>query len=345
MTIVDGETRIAWLTPEDAAWPQVLSRFEHDVYHLPRYAAFSARHEGGEPSALWVRSADAELFMPLLVRDIPGAPRWRDASSPYGYPSPLVRWRTPEGARSALEALRGACEDARIVSVFARLHPLLSRWPKVTVPSATRVRHGATYWLDLSDDDAAFAAKLRRDHKHKINRSWKQGYTAVMNDWSHFAAFEAMYAQTMRRVGAGRFYFFTAEYFEDLRATLGDALSLCSVVGPDGDVASGGLFLSHGEVVQFHLSCTADAHVRQSPARLLTVEGRRFFRERGARVLNLGGGVGGKEDALAYFKAGFGGFELPYDTVRFVTHPRVYAELTGARDVGGFFPAYRAPVS
>jgi hypothetical protein len=59
--------------------------------------------------------------------------------------------------------------------------------------------------------------------------------------------------------------------------------------------------------------------------------------------LNLGGGIR-PGDGLDEFKRGFANAELEFFTQEVVCDPVAYAELTGDRETGDFFPAYRAPL-
>jgi hypothetical protein len=56
--------------------------------------------------------------------------------------------------------------------------------------------------------------------------------------------------------------------------------------------------------------------------------------------LNLGGGLR-PGDALEEFKRGFANRTLAWQTSEIVCDPERYSELSGTRDVGAFFPAYR----
>ena len=57
--------------------------------------------------------------------------------------------------------------------------------------------------------------------------------------------------------------------------------------------------------------------------------------------LNLGGGIRAG-DALEAFKRGFGNRQETWHSSELVCDPDAYRRLTGDRDPGGFFPAYRA---
>jgi hypothetical protein len=74
---------------------------------------------------------------------------------------------------------------------------------------------------------------------------------------------------------------------------------------------------------------------------------------RGDRYLHLGGGVGGSDDRLLQFKRGFSELTFPFLTLRMITDPEKYRELTAlsaqAANVpveerlhSEYFPAYRA---
>jgi hypothetical protein len=57
--------------------------------------------------------------------------------------------------------------------------------------------------------------------------------------------------------------------------------------------------------------------------------------------LNLGGGIS-PGDALEEFKRGFANRQQAWLTSELICDAAKYAELSAGREVGGFFPAYRA---
>jgi hypothetical protein len=153
----------------------------------------------------------------------------------------------------------------------------------------------------------------------------------------------------MDRVGASAYYRFDGSYFEGLRQWLGERIHL-GVVEIEGAVAGGALFVETGGLVDYHLSATDEARVRERPTKLLLHFMRTWARERGNRLMHLGGGLGGREDSLFDFKSGFSSVRHPYRTLRLVTDETRYDELVrerdpdaGSNDPSAFFPAYRAP--
>jgi lipid II:glycine glycyltransferase (peptidoglycan interpeptide bridge formation enzyme) len=291
----------------------------------------------------------------LLIRDIPsdlGAPQgWCDATTPYGYPSPLIAPTNSNAAlRQFLETFRHASAERKLVSAFFRLHPLLPLDHEILAENGELREHGETVCIDLSLSDEELWSQTRRDHKAGIKKLLKAGFHATMDDWNLFDEFIAIYTATMRQVSASDFYFFSENYFKHLRLALGEKLHLCIVSAPTGDVAAAGLFTVSDSIVQFHLSGTAPEYRRQGPSKLMLHHVRDWAKKAGARYFHLGGGVGGRDDSLLEFKSGFSRLRFKFYTFRRVLDQQKYYQLnklwkTKHKDqVNGadtFFPIYR----
>jgi hypothetical protein len=339
----------------DPRWHRFLERVSHDFYHLPEYVALCARNEGGEPGAFYAESDDAAVLAPLLFRPLPeslGAPSsWRDASSPYGYPSPLFSSGAEDDAAEALVAAFHECaRDADLVSVFSRLHPLLPQPVPALESKGAVVKHGPTVYVDLAAGDAEIWRQTRRDHRALIRKLREADFRAVFDDWSLAPEFYRIYAETMERVDASESYLFPDEYFEDLHRALGAGLHLCTVMAPDGPVAAAGLFTEVDGIVQYHLSGTDARYRRAAPAKLMLHAVTDWALKRGDRWFHLGGGVGAQEDSLFAFKAGFSRCRGEFCTFRMIANPERYARLVeasgfagaeAASAASGFFPQYR----
>ena len=349
--------RAALLEPGDPRWAEVLAGVPHDVYHLPEYLAMSAAFEGGEARALLAEDGEVRLLAPLLLRPLPAAleapAEWRDALTPYGYPAPLLAGDgAAERLAPLLEAALGEAAAAGVVTAFFRLHPLLPlpHEAEVLPRLGEVVEHGETVAVDLSLPAEQHWSQTRGNHRTGINRLRKQGFQVRVDDWSLFSDFRRIYAETMERVGAGGFYFFSDAYFEALRRSLGERLHLFAVLSPEGEVACAGLFPAVEGVVQYHLGGTAPAFLGVAPSKLMFDAVRNWGREAGLRWLHLGGGVGGARDSLFNFKAGFSPVHLPFRTFRVVLDAGRETELVRRRDhlaggagaAPGFFPRYRA---
>ncbi len=351
-----------FIRPECDLWKECLAHTPHDFYHLPGYVRLCASQERAEPVAFVAQEGQNRLFVPLIVRPINGllatSGGLYDASSPYGYPSPLLK--ATENGESvqgfltrAVELLLSGCRRRGIVSVFLRLHPLLAlplepfRWHGILV------HHGETVFVDLTQTEEEFWHQTRRQYRNKINFARRNGHVAEMDPtWSSFDEFFEIYTQTMHRVRASEGYFFPREYFHKLRDVLSGALHLC-VVRIDGRVACAGLFSEICGIVQAHLSGARPDYGEQHPTKLMMDFARRWAKRQGNRMFHLGGGVGARRDLLFQFKSGFSKLRSDFHTWRAVVDVGAYQALvrrweqhtaTEAEDLGGFFPAYRKSV-
>ena len=334
----------------DPRWPAFLDGCRHDFYHLPAYVDLCARHEGGQPAAFWAAEGDAAMLVPMVLRPLPAdldcGPGWRDSIAPYGYPCPLVRGETGPGTLAAmLQAFREVGAAVGIVSAFLRLHPLLPLPEAPFQEAGALVEHGETVYLDLSQTGAELDRQTRVNHLADARKLGREGFTVLVDPWDRLDDFIRIYEQTMRLRAADSYYFFERGYYEELRRSLGGHLHLCIVQSPEGEAAAAGLFTQVGDIVQFHLSGTSEAFRRAGPAKMMLIHMRDWAKDRNARFLHLGGGVGCREDSLVFFKQGFSKLRSRFRTFRMVLKPHYYESLLRRRGVpretGGFFPAYR----
>ena len=342
-----------FISPADVRWKDVLDRALHDVYHLPEYVVHAAKHEGGTPLAFYAQARDEFFLVPVLKRPLPetlsDSRSLCDASSPYGYPGPLTNCNDPERLESFFAAFVESAAELQICSLFLRQNPLLSL-PELRLGWAVDVTaHGPTVYVDLAQSDQQLATNVRSGHRYEIRRLVKEGFYVVMDEWQAYAEFIKSYAKTMNRVSASERYYFSDDYFWDLKQQLGPRLHFGAVWTPGGQYVAGALFTETSGIVQYHLSATVDEFHRKSPTKLLLQQAIGWARQRGNRYFHLGGGLGAQEDSLFRFKAGFSKSRSTFSTMRVVVRPAEYEELK-RRGVeqnphtpprAGFFPAYR----
>lgn len=328
-------------------WENVLGDSAHDFYHLPSYVELCAVDSDARPCALHVSDGHRTMLLPLLIRRI--AQGTYDAVSPYGFPGPVGRAVSDAGfLQVALVAGLQTLREAGVVCAFLRLHPILN--PATPEGIGVLVRHGSTVSIDLGLSEEDLWSQMRRNHRADISRATRLGYVATMDEqWLHFERFKSLYWGTMQRRGADAFYLFNDEYFDALRTSLGERMHLCVVEGDDGVVAAG-IFVEVGGIVEAHLVGTEESSGRIQPTKLMFHFASLWAKARGAKVLHLGGGVGGAADSLLHFKEGFSPIRHPFSTLRAVIDEAEYVRLVSERDPSldphdrtGFFPLYRVP--
>lgn len=345
-----------FIFPDDSRWAGMLARVPHDTYHLPAYSLLAAKHEGGVPVAFYRECGGREMLMPLLVRSLPAQlgtrSAWRDACSAYGYPGPITSH--PHDEEWLQECRAVLYELARvhdIVAAFVRLHPLRGIPANSLARYGAVVEHGPIVYLDLTKGADELYAGIRKNHRIDIHRLTRAGYTARMDDWSVYPAFVSLYRETMDRVAAEPFYYFSDQYFADLLLMLKDHLHISVVFSPDGEVAAAGLFIEADGVIQYHLGGTAPAYLKRAPSKLTFDAVTKWGRSIGASVMNLGGGIAGRLDSLYQFKVGFSRTRALFHTLRMIFDEDAYAQLAStwreqcgdAEGADDYFPIYRKP--
>lgn len=334
--------------PDSAEWADALDRVRHYVYHRPEYVRLDADLLGGTAAAWIYREDDQLVLLPLVRRSLPGTP-WTDVVSPYGYPGPVTGPgpATREYFQRCFTRLKHDLHDDKVVTGFLRLDPMSELPAEALEPAGEVVRHGSTVAIDLARPEEELLASFRRDHRRDIRRARDAGVVVGFDDWSRFEDFSSIYRENMSRVDAAEFYFFDDAYFHRLREALGPELHL-AVADLDGEAVAAALAFEHGGIVQYHLSGTRTAALRLRPSKLMLLELALWARGRGNHAVHLGGGVGGADDTLFHYKAGFSSWHHAFSTVRIVTDEKAYVDLVAERNPGadaadrrGFFPAYR----
>lgn len=290
----------------------------------------------GVTHTLRIETDEGELVAPLIVREIPGSDQ-RDAVSPYGYPGLVAA--DPERSSSripgttALEVDPAAIDwsGTGLVSVFIR-HAL--------GPSPLA---GATERNLVQIADPELAPKSRPSDRRQVRRNLEAGYTLELVAGTETAAeqragFLDVYEQTMRRTDAAPHYFFGAAYFDRVLAV--ERTWLVLATAPSGDLAAASVAAVSDGYLHYYLSGSADSHLRDSPMKNVVARLVEHSAELGL-PLNLGGGIV-PGDALEEFKRGFANRQQRWLTSELICDEQRYAQLTGGREAGGFFPAYRA---
>ena len=328
------------------SWDRVLDdcRF-HDSYHTFEYHKLSSKAEE-DPLLFVYTDGDTIIALPLLIREIAGT-AYKDATSVYGYAGPVCN-KTNLAQSTIDQFSRCLCDylfDAKIISVFNRLHPFFPQQLAILDQLGKIELSGQVVFIDLNQSTELQRAKYNRRLKTHINRTRRECRIYKVNEPSDVLEFKKLYYHNMDRVQAHKSYYFTTEYFQELNACvqfdvtyyLIEELKSKSLIG-------GGIMLRKNDVAQYHLSGTRDEFRHLSPTKLLVDQMRIDAFDSGAKYFNLGGGKGGSRDNLYRFKSLFSPDHKPFYLWKYIVNPGVYEELqyrnSKSKDLN-FFPAYR----
>jgi len=345
------------LNTTDPRWNEVLARIPHDFYHLPKYVELEAARVGGIAGAIYIEEEDSQFLQPVVLRNLPSSmpgvsAEATDASSPYGYPGPLIDAR--DGFTETLKtALPRFMRERHILSLFVRLNPLLND-PVLLAGLGSVVQHGEVIWIDLTLAQEELHRQTRSSYRYDTKKMKVEGVaTQFDEDFALYEDFINLYYSTMTDVAAHEMYYFDRHYFERLREALGENMKL--VVVKYGDIiAAAGLFVRTGGIIQYHLSGTNKGSGQPNATKAMIIFVRDWAKSVGAESFHLGGGLGSMADNLGYFKRGFSKLTQPFHTWRLVGDSDAYeicmkewSRRAGcdADEMTGFFPAYRKPIA
>ncbi|WP_005037570.1 GNAT family N-acetyltransferase [Holophaga foetida] len=336
---------------DDPRWSQALRRVPGDFFHLPGYMQASAQHEGGEPLLFLLDTGTHGMLLPLIKRPLEGFGKafsgYYDATSAYGYPAPLYwgeGWRTlvPE-MHAQMEAF---LREERVVSLFLRLNPFFGAEDALLAPLGAVASHGPSVFMDLRDGEKSWLG-INDKNRRFINKQMGQGYRVEVDQWQTIDVVIDAYYQSMRRLGAAPFYYFSKGYFELLVRETQPHFHLATSFSPDGEVTGGAFFSEMNGIIHYFLMGVLDAHRDGSPSKILVNAIRLWGIENGHSTLHLGGGLGARRDGLFDFKYRLSKQVTTFSTFRKILLPDMYHALAASQGRGGeegdFFPIYRKP--
>ncbi len=299
-------------TPQHDEWLEALHKaYRYDFYHCPSYQVLSAKNSSQEAVLIVCTEGPFTIAIPLMFRpvnEVEGLEEFpfRDATSVYGYVGPVASHENiPQSLIDKFqEILCDFLKEKGIVCVFSRLHPLINQKQLLT-GLGDIVYVGETISIDLNSTVEEQWSRYRKDHKRRINRLRRMGFSCLRNSSNEYLdEFIAIYYETMNRVKADDSYYFDARYFRGLVEAHDLGMQLFSVIY-EGEIVCSGLFSLCSDIVQAYLGGTKSRFLKYSPDRLIFDEGRIWANAAGANYFHIGGGVGAKEDSLFEFKAGF----------------------------------------
>ncbi len=310
--------------------------FYHKIDNDFRSVLFYARHE------------HHFLALPLVIRPIENSD-WFDMTSVYGYCGFVANQNleTVDGELLAFfkDNFKQFCQENNIVSVFSRLHPIINQ-SFLFADFGFVADLNKTVAVDLRLSPEEQRKQYRKSNKSEINQLKKKGFSVVeAQNHSEIDNFISIYYETMDRVNADKYYYFSNEYFYKFLSN--DFFQNKLLLAKFGDeVVAGAIFTYTDKIMQYHLAGTTEKYIRETPMKLILDEARLLGNNLSLEFLHLGGGVGGSdEDSLFKFKSGFSDLYCQFSIWKFISDQEKYSNLVAKKglnaDKSSFFPLYR----
>lgn len=327
-----------------------------DVYYTPEYLGSLEANGDGSARLFVYRHPRGAVVYPFLLRPVAlaGADTgYYDISSPYGYSGPFVAAAPAHEQAVAdgfIENFADYVKQQHIVSEFSRFHPLLANHDAFRGMALEHVGDTVSVNLEL-DGEKLWQSSFDGRTRTAVKKARELGVTVVFGTGEEqLCNFTDLYTQTMRRLGASAYYYFSEACFERLHAALAGDLGTFAEAWHEGVCIASILLLRGGRFLHYHLSATHPDHRRIPANNLLLAEAIEWGWSRNLTRLHLGGGLA-PDDGLFRFKAGFSPDRAPYLVGKRIHDQAAYDELVRTRFPGegrldgtfGYFPYYRRP--
>lgn len=324
-------------------WDEIVKKSGfYDFHHTSYFHQIDSAYE-----SLLLHFSDEENFiaLPIKYREIPGTDYF-DISSVYGYAGPVFSFEPNYNKQKLISffnlTFKEFCISHKVVSVFSRLHPLISQ--KQILTSLGNIDDlNRTVSIDLNIPAEQQWSAYRKSLKYELAQIRKKDIRVqITKDKSDIDDFITIYYETMNRVGAASNYYFPKEYFHNFLNN--QAFDSILIMAKFNDVSiAGAIFTITGKIMQYHLAGTKEEFIKETPMKLILDEARLYGNSTSAESLHLGGGVSGRDDdSLFKFKSGFSKNFNRFSIWKFIINQEVYNQLSSDCVNTGFFPLYRS---
>jgi len=295
-------------------WEKRVKEFsEYDIYYTPTYLEAFYLHGDGNPLLFYYSDDDIKAINIVMKRDIVEDKNFRgqvspntyfDLETPYGYGGFLIEGKKD---KKNIDNLKGEydkyCREHGIVSEFVRFHPILCNASYLSEMYQQR-KLGRTIVMDLSSREVIWNG-IKRNRIGDIKKAKKNGVEIF---WGRspclLAKFIEMYSKTMDKNDANKYYYFNKAFYDSILYDLKNS-SLFFYAMFESRIISMAIILFCNGKMHYHLSTTDLNYQKLAPASILLYEAACWGSENGYETFHLGGGLGGNEDNLYKFKAGF----------------------------------------
>ena len=320
----------------------VKSSAKYDFYHT----SFYHKIDNNFSSLLFVAEDELDfLALPLVLRPI-GQALWVDFTSVYGYCGPISNRKNFDFDQYFIDffefKLKEYCRENNVISLFSRLHPLIVHQTIFrNIGEVSPINKTVAIDLKLSPEEQK--RQYRKSTKSELNQLRRKGFYVVeAKSTEDLERFIEIYYETMDRVKASPYYYFSKEYFLSfLRNNYFQNKLLLAKF--EDKIIAGAIFTITDKIMQYHLAGTTEEFIKVTPMKLILDEARLLGNDLSLDYLHLGGGVGGSDDdPLFRFKSGFSKSCFQFSVWKYIFNEEVYNQLSENKGDSSFFPLYRS---
>ncbi|MGL5615033.1 MAG: lipid II:glycine glycyltransferase FemX [Sarcina sp.] len=316
---------------KDEKWNEyfkMLSIELQDIYYEREYYNLSELVDKKLGKLFFYKENDYIAFYPFLLNKIEGYKLDRDyydIETAYGYGGPIINTSNKEFRKAFEEKFLDYCKENNIIAEFIRYHPILKN-EKIFEKEIKVEKNRKTLMVDLSKTlEEIWMKQIYIKNRTTIRRVIKEGVKVIYK--KNLDNFQEIYKETMTKVNADKYYYFSKDYFNYLK----ELDYIVIAIELRGTIISEGIFFKGKSTLHYHLSGSRKDYLKYHPNNLMLWEAIKFGKENGFTNLHLGGGLTNNlEDSLYKFKSAFTKENLDYYIGKRVHNEEVYNYLLEA---------------
>lgn len=294
-------------------WNQFLRRLpleQQDIYYSPEYYALYENYGEGKAQCFVFEVGDYLALYPFLINSINQLgynldKEYYDIQGAYGYNGVVTSSYHPDFIECFYQAFDAYCERDNIIAEFTRFHPLLKN-ENFSKKNRDVIFDRRTVYLALNKPYEFVFKEFQTTTRKQIKRATNRYNIKVHhfeNDLSVLDDFWFIYTESMKRINAVPYLYFTKDYFRSLLSIKG---CHCFFAYYNNQPIAAITAFYNKTYIHGHLGGSLTEYLNLSPFSLLYSEMIKFGQEKSCRYLHVGGGASNNsDDSLYKFKLNF----------------------------------------
>jgi hypothetical protein len=305
---------------ERREWSRLLASLpleQRDIYYTPEYYELFEQNGDGQATCFVFENDKCALAIyPFLINSVNDLgfdleDEHFDIQGAYGYNGVVASEYTCSFRRDFIKSFDQYCIEKNIIAEFVRFNPMIGNHFFGNDPYS-RFHYEATHAaLDTGATPRPSRQRNRRtvvlDLKQPYELIWKTHYSSTNRNMIRKGAstltytisqakqeidqFFVMYIDTMSRIGADSFYFFSKEFFDNLLTILSDECFVFTAFDANSQKPIGGLLLLVYEgKAHYFLAARSNSCSNNSMNNYLLDQAVKFAIDLNCTFMHLGGG-------------------------------------------------------
>ncbi len=324
------------------------------IYFDPSYLLCAQKAEG-YPVKFIVASDDNDFaLVPYVWRKVNDLAFLKDETeemidiiTPHEYSGIVTNIENPEKKKRLFSVLFKAiddlCRENNVVTEFARFDPFTT--DIALVKEHYDIRYiGQNAYVNLEQTNENILRSFNHSAQKNIKTAQRFGLQfSEAENVGEIDIFIDLYAESMKRLNATKYFHFNREYFIFLTSNC-DGARFFIVRDSNGTPVAASILLYQGDTAHHHLTCYDPAALQKRPNDFMIYRLSLWAKEHGVRQIHLGGGA----EPIRNFKMKFASGDVPY-SIGYKIHNMNYYEKvceawrihSGNHGKMDYFPMYR----